>query len=159
MTSDKDQLLTLLAEEQRLVFAYFDYQTGWELGCAMREAALEADYPIAILIRRSGQRIFHTSLPGSSIDNDDWLERKSVVVDQFGHSSYFMGCQARAEGDEDFNSRFRLDTYKFAAHGGAFPLLVARTGCIGSVAVSGLPQVDDHKFVVEQLTRFLATFA
>jgi uncharacterized protein (UPF0303 family) len=47
----------------------------------------------------------------------------------------------------------------FAAHGGAFPLTVARSGCIGSVAVSGLPQVEDHQFVVEQLSLFLATFA
>lgn len=140
------------------MFPYFDYQSGWELGSAMREAALEAQYPIAILIRRSGQRIFHIALPGSSIDNDDWLERKSAVVDQFGHSSYYMGCQARADG-EDFNERFRLNTDKFAAHGGAFPLLLERSGCIGSVAVSGLPQVEDHKFVVEQLSLYFSTFA
>ena len=121
MTNDAELLATLLADEQRLIFPYFDYQNGWELGSAMREAALEANFPIAILIRRNGQRIFHAALPGSSIDNDDWLERKSAVVRQFGHSSYYMGCQARADG-EDFNSRFRLDTDRFAAHGGAFPL-------------------------------------
>jgi len=159
VTTDSELLATLLAEEERLVFPYFDYSTGWELGSAMREATLEAHYPVAILIRRSGQRIFHTALPGSSVDNDAWLERKSAVVDQFGHSSYYMGCQARADGDEDFNVRFRLDTDKFAAHGGAFPLLVAKNGCIGTVAVSGLPQVDDHRFVVEQLTIFLKGFA
>jgi uncharacterized protein (UPF0303 family) len=68
-----------------------------------------------------------------------------------------MGCLARADG-EDFNDRFRLDTDKFAAHGGAFPLSVATNGCIGSVAVSGLPQVDDHKFVVEHLWPYLSTF-
>ncbi len=159
MTTDKDLLLQLLVEEQRWVFPYFDYQAGWELGSAMREAALAANYPVAILIRRSGQRIFHTALPGSCADNDAWLERKSAVVDRFGHSSYYMGCQARADGGEDFNVRFRLDTDRFAAHGGAFPLNVVKSGCIGSVAVSGLPQVEDHKFVVEQLSLFLSTFA
>jgi uncharacterized protein (UPF0303 family) len=70
-----------------------------------------------------------------------------------------MGCQARADGGEDFNVRFRLDADRFAAHGGAFPLNVVTSGCIGSVAVSGLPQVEDHKFVVEQLSLFLSTFA
>jgi uncharacterized protein (UPF0303 family) len=158
VANDADLLPTLLAEEQRLVFPYFDYQNGWELGSAMREAALEADFPIAILIRRNGQRIFHAALPGSSIDNDDWLERKSAVVRQFGHSSYYMGCQARADG-EDFNARFRLDADRFAAHGGAFPLAVVSSGCIGSVAVSGLPQVEDHEFVVEQLSSYFSTFA
>jgi uncharacterized protein (UPF0303 family) len=158
VTTDTELLPTLLAEEQRLVFPYFDYQNGWELGSAMREAALEANFPIAILILRSGQRLFHTALPGSSIDNDDWLERKSAVVNQFGHSSYYMGCQARSDG-EDFNDRFRLDPDGFAAHGGAYPLSVTSSGCIGSVAVSGLPQVEDHKFVVEQLSLYLSTFA
>jgi uncharacterized protein (UPF0303 family) len=157
VTTDKELLPALLAEEERLVFPYFDHEAGWELGSAMREAALAQQFPIAILIRRSGQRLFHAALPGSSIDNDDWLERKSAVVDQFGHSSYYMGCQARADG-EDFNERFRLDSYTFAAHGGAFPLTIANSGCIGSVAVSGLPQVEDHRFVVEQLSHFLSNF-
>jgi uncharacterized protein (UPF0303 family) len=28
-------------------------------------------------------------------------------------------------------------------------------GVVGSVVVSGLPQIEDHAFVVEQLERFL----
>jgi uncharacterized protein (UPF0303 family) len=43
----------------------------------------------------------------------------------------------------------------FAAHGGAFPVILGTSGCIGTVAVSGLPQVEDHRFVVTQLERFL----
>lgn len=146
-------------EERRLVFAYFDYQTGWDLGSAMREAALAAQYPIAILIRRSGQRLFHAALPGSSTDNDAWLERKSAVVDRFAHSSYYVGCKARAESDEDFNVASRLDSQRFAAHGGAFPLLLTKSGCIGTIAVSGLPQREDHRFVVEQIQLFLNRLA
>lgn len=156
MTTDSELLATLLAQEERLVFPQFDYQNGWELGSALREAARQAEYPIAILIRRNGQRLFHAALPGSNADNDAWLERKSAVVDRFGHSSYYMGCQARAEG-EDFNVRYRLDTDRFAAHGGAFPLNVVTSGCIGSVAVSGLPQVEDHRFVVDQLWLYLSS--
>src|ERR1019366_7845336 len=53
VTTDKELLPTLLAQEERLVFPYFDYEAGWELGSAMREAALAQNYPIAILIRRS----------------------------------------------------------------------------------------------------------
>ena len=43
----------------------------------------------------------------------------------------------------------------FAAHGGAFPILVRGTGCIGTVAVSGLPQLEDHRLVVETLEQLL----
>ncbi|MGC1420398.1 MAG: heme-degrading domain-containing protein [Acidimicrobiales bacterium] len=156
--SDSDLLKALLDEERRLVFPYFDHATAWDLGGAMREAAHAAQYPVAILIRRSGQRLFHTALSGSSPDNDAWLERKSAVVDRFGHSSYYIGCKARAESDVDFNVASRLDPERFAAHGGAFPLLVAKSGCIGTIAVSGLPQREDHRFVVEQIQLFLDHF-
>jgi uncharacterized protein (UPF0303 family) len=152
--SDDEQLPTLLAQEERLVFDRFDERTAWELGSALRAAAEAERLPVAIAVRRGRQQLFHTALPGASADNDGWLERKAAVVDRYGHSSYYVGCLFRADGG-DFDTDSRLDTALFAAHGGAFPLLVAGSGCIGSVAVSGLPQVDDHRFVVTQLEHFL----
>ncbi|MFN0281981.1 MAG: heme-binding protein, partial [Kineosporiaceae bacterium] len=44
-------------------------------------------------------------------------------------------------------------------HGGAFPVHVVGVGVVGTVAVSGLPQAEDHAFVVEQLRHYLATVA
>ncbi|GAA3393624.1 heme-degrading domain-containing protein [Cryptosporangium minutisporangium] len=149
-----DDLATLLAEEQRLVFAHFDEYTAWDLGSALRSAADADRLPVAIAVRRGRQQLFHTALPGASADNDGWLQRKAAVVERYGHSSYYVGCLFRAEGG-DFDTDSRLDTALFAAHGGAFPLIVAGSGCIGSVAVSGLPQVEDHRFVVTQLEHFL----
>jgi uncharacterized protein (UPF0303 family) len=156
MTND-ELLASLLLEEERLVFPSFDHEAAWSLGSAMRGAALEAELPIAISIRRHGQRMFHSALPGSSANNDAWLERKCALVDLFGHSSYYVGSRSRADGDDDFNVVHRLDPTRFAAHGGAFPILIANTGCIGTVAVSGLPQIDDHQFVVDQLEKFLTS--
>jgi uncharacterized protein (UPF0303 family) len=49
-----------------------------------------------------------------------------------------------------------LDPARYAAHGGSFPVIVRRVGVVGSVTVSGLPQLEDHSFVVEQITLFLA---
>jgi uncharacterized protein (UPF0303 family) len=43
----------------------------------------------------------------------------------------------------------------FAAHGGAFPIRIREVGVVGCVAVSGLPQADDHAFVVEMIEAFL----
>jgi uncharacterized protein (UPF0303 family) len=43
----------------------------------------------------------------------------------------------------------------FAAHGGAFPVILGTSGRIGTVAVSGLPQLEDHQFVVTHLDQFL----
>lgn len=154
MNLDPD-LATLLAEEERLAFDHFDFQTAWELGSALRVRAAIAELPVAIAIRRNGQRLFHAALPGSSADNDAWLDRKAAVVDRYLHSSYYVGCLFRSNGG-DFDNGARLDRNLYAAHGGAFPLTVRAAGCIGTIAVSGLPQVDDHNFVVSELGRFLS---
>ena len=151
------ELLDELEEQElQLVFDHFDEDTAWELGVALRQAALAASHPVAISIRRNGHRLFHAALRGSSADNDGWLARKSAVVDRYGRSSLRVGEQFRVEGGS-FDTDSRLDPSDYAAHGGAFPILVRGTGCVGTVAVSGLPELEDHRFVVETLQAFLAT--
>lgn len=146
----RELLDELEAQESRLVFDRFDEQTAWELGVALREAGLAAGLPIAISIRRNGQQLFHSALPGASADNDGWLARKCAVVDRYGRSSLRVGEEFRVKGGS-FDEDSRLDVTRFAAHGGAFPILVRGTGCIGTVAVSGLPQLEDHRLVVDTL--------
>jgi uncharacterized protein (UPF0303 family) len=152
--SDPD-LASLLDDEKRLVFGHFNHQSAWDLGSAMRAQAIADELPIVISIRRAGLRLFHTALPGTTPDNDSWVDRKSAVVDRFGHSSYYIGCLYRAKGS-DFDVDARLDVNLFAAHGGAFPLTVRGVGPIGVIAVSGLPQAEDHQFVVNAIERFLS---
>ena len=153
--SDRELLDELEAQEARLVLESFDETDAWELGSALREAAVAQGLPVAISVRRNGQRLFHTALPGASADNDGWLDRKCAVVDRYGRSSLRVGEQFRV-GGKTFESDSRLDPSRYAAHGGAFPLIVRGTGCIGTVAVSGLPQRDDHRLVVETLADFIA---
>ena len=149
------QLLDELeAQETRLVFDHFDEDTAWTLGVGLRDAALMEALPIAISIRRNGQRLFHAALPGASADNDGWLARKCAVVDRYGRSSLRVGEQFRVDGGS-FDTDSRLDPSVYAAHGGAFPILLRGTGCVGTVAVSGLPELDDHRLVVDALEAFL----
>lgn len=151
----RELLDELEAQETRIVFDRFDEETAWTLGVALREAALAAGAPVAISVRRTGQRLFHTALAGASADNDGWLDRKCAVVDRYGQSSLRVGEQFRVEG-KSFDEDSRLDPAQYAAHGGAFPVLVRGVGCIGTVAVSGLPQLEDHRLVVATLEAFLA---
>jgi uncharacterized protein (UPF0303 family) len=109
---------------------------------------------LVIDIRRNGQQLFHAALPGTAPDNDAWIARKTRVVDRFGHSSYHVGERARQNGTT-FEAQMRLDPDAYAAHGGAFPITVRGVGVVGTVAVSGLPQLEDHQFVVERLSAFL----
>lgn len=156
MTSDPGTTLSRVeAEEAELVLPRFDLADAWNLGSRMREAALDANLPIVIGITFGEARVFHTALPGSSADNDGWLDRKTRVARRYGRSSYGVGLSFRATG-KDFDTDARLDTTQFAAHGGVFPLTIARVGVVGTVGVSGLPQADDHAFVVEHLRAFIA---
>ncbi|MFF3870727.1 heme-degrading domain-containing protein [Streptomyces sp. NPDC001978] len=144
----------LEAQERRLVFRQFTYDDAWALGSLLVELARERQAPVAIDIHRAGQQLFHAALPGSTPDNDAWIARKRRVVERYGSASYLVGARFRAKGTT-FEESSRLDPDVYAAHGGSFPVTVENVGVIGSVTVSGLPQLQDHRLVVEALERFL----
>ena len=148
-----DSPARLLDEERELWFAGFGKDDAWTLGCRMRQAASDRRLPVAIAIRVNGQLLFHTALDGSSADNDAWLRRKAAVAERYAHSSLYVGADFRSHG-RDFDTDARLPADEYAAKGGAFPILVRGVGAIGSVTVSGLPDREDHAFVVEQLRAF-----
>ncbi|NBM16782.1 heme-degrading domain-containing protein [Streptomyces sp. GC420] len=151
------ELIPVLEDQERLlVLPRFTHEDAWHLGSLLRELALEREAPVAIDIRRGGQQLFHCALPGSSPDNDAWIDRKRRVVERYGESSYLVGTRFRAKGTT-FEDSSRLDPDTYAAHGGAFPVAVEGAGVIGTVVVSGLPQAEDHALVVEALERLLAT--
>jgi uncharacterized protein (UPF0303 family) len=145
----------LEAQERRLVFSQFTYEDAWALGSLLVELARERQAPVAIDIHRAGQQLFHAALPGSTPDNDAWIARKRRVVERYGSASYLVGARFRAKGTT-FEDSSRLDPDAYAAHGGSFPVNVVGAGVIGAVTVSGLPQLEDHRFVVEALEEFLS---
>jgi uncharacterized protein (UPF0303 family) len=143
-------LAELAAQEDELQFATFTNDDAWELGTALVAAARRQQAPVAIDISRNHHQLFHAALPGATPDNDSWIERKTRVVNRFGHSTLYMR-QASLERGATFEEQFGLDPQQYAAHGGAFPILVRGVGPVGVVVVSGLPQVEDHRLVVAAL--------
>ncbi|MFC5149113.1 heme-degrading domain-containing protein [Streptomyces aureoversilis] len=141
-------------DERRLVLGHFGNDDAWRLGNVLVDLARERGAAVTVGIRRGAQQLFHCALPGTSADNDAWIARKCRVVERYGESSFLVGARFRAKG-RTFEEASRLDPDRYAAHGGAFPLRVRGTGVIGAVAVSGLPQAEDHALVVEGLERFL----
>lgn len=144
----------LEAQERRLVFRQFTHDDAWALGSLLVELARERQAPVAIDIHRAGQQLFHAALPGSAPDNDAWIIRKRRVVERYRAASYLVGARFRARGTT-FEESARLDPDEYAAHGGSFPITVEGVGVIGAVTVSGLPQLQDHRLVVEALEQFL----
>jgi uncharacterized protein (UPF0303 family) len=150
MSDEPYTLAQLAAEEEELQFSGFTNDDAWELGSALVTAGREQGLPIAVDISRNRHQLFHASLPGTTPDNDSWIKRKTRVVDRFGHSSLYVR-QASIERGTTFEAEFGLDQEHYAAHGGAFPIIVRSVGPVGAVVVSGLPQVADHRMVVAAL--------
>ena len=148
-------LAELAAQEDELQLRSFTNDDAWALGSALVARAREEQLPVAIDVSRHSHQLFHAALPGATPDNDTWIARKAATVHRFGHSSLYVGQRSREAGTT-FEEQFGLDPERYVAHGGGFPLLVRDVGPVGVVVVSGLPQVDDHRMVVEALRAHLA---
>jgi uncharacterized protein (UPF0303 family) len=151
-----DEILKqLLQEEEELQFSRFNEDTAWNFGSRLVERARRQGLPITIDITRGTHQLFHASLHGSSPDNDEWVKRKVRLVYRFGHSSFYIGQLLKSKGKRIEESYLVSET-EYAPHGGCFPVILKDTGVIGTVTVSGLPQEEDHKFVVQALRDYLA---
>lgn len=145
----------LRLQEEALVFSTFTNDDAIALGLRLIEAGRAEKLAITVDVRRGDQQVFHAALAGTSADNDAWVERKVRLVKRVGMSSYRMGCQLRAS-DRSLSEALLLNEHDYAAHGGAFPVVVTNVGLVGVVTVSGLPQRQDHALVVRVLTEWLA---
>jgi uncharacterized protein (UPF0303 family) len=94
-------------------------------------------------------------LPGTTADNEAWIERKIRAVLRFGHSSLYLSVQRHLDG-RTLAEATGVDPALYAAAGGCFPVQVTGCGIIATITVSGLPQVEDHRLVVEVVREFLA---
>jgi uncharacterized protein (UPF0303 family) len=154
MADSSPSLADLAAEEEELQFSAFTNDDAWDLGSALVAAARRDGAPVAVDVSRHGHQLFHASLPGTSPDNDSWIQRKTRVVHRFGHSSLHVR-QASIERGTTFEAEFGLDPAHYAAHGGAFPVVVRSVGPVGAVVVYGLPQLEDHRMVVAAIRAHL----
>jgi uncharacterized protein (UPF0303 family) len=151
-----DEILKqLLQEEQELQFTKFSEDVAWNLGSQLVELARSRNLPVTVDIMRGTHQLFHASLRGTSPDNDEWVKRKVRTVYRFGHSSYYMGQMLKSKGKSIEQSYLVLES-EYAPHGGCFPIIIKDTGIVGTITVSGLPQEEDHKLVVEALRNYLA---
>ena len=156
MSDQFPSLAELATEEEDLQFSSFTNDDAWDLGCQLMAAGREQHAPVAIDVVRNGHQLFHAALPGATPDNDAWIRRKIRVVHRFGHSSLAVR-QTSIERGTTFEEEFGLDPLRYAAHGGAFPVLVRSVGPVGVVTVSGLPQLADHRMVVAALRARLSS--
>jgi uncharacterized protein (UPF0303 family) len=145
-----EDLARIALQEQELQFTRFDEETAWRLGGHVRALAVARKLSLVVDVRRFGQPLFYSALPGTTPDNVEWVRRKGNVVARFHRSSYAIGREME-EKKSNLSDRYGLPIAEYASHGGSFPLRVVGAGVIGSVTVSGLPERADHQLAVEAL--------
>ncbi|QEO10018.1 heme-degrading domain-containing protein [Protaetiibacter larvae] len=145
--AELEQLLEQIEHEERtLWFDGFGHDEAWKLGRTIRRLARERELGVAIQVRLGEQLVFHSALPGSTADNDDWIARKIRTTSRFATSS--LAIRVR----HDLNGGFGwLDPALYAISGGCVPLRVAGA-IVGTATVSGLADAKDHALVIEAVT-------
>jgi uncharacterized protein (UPF0303 family) len=141
-------------QEAALQFDSFTESDAWALGNLMRAEAEAKKLPLVIEIKMGKRPLFFTALPGTAEDNADWARRKANAVMKTNASSYRLGLQDKAAG-KSFVELRGFDPVDFVTAGGGFPIVLRNAGLIGTVTVSGIPQRQDHGFVVLCLCKFL----
>ena len=147
----------LLREEEELILRKLDIEDAVALGEIAMRMAQAKNLPVAIEVRIDEWKVFHVSLPGAKPENDWWIDRKARVVASDGHSSMYERVAAEEEGVDELTwyAMNNLPEETHALHGGGYPLHVVGEGHCGTILVSGVPQVDDHKLAVAALREFL----
>lgn len=149
-----DDIAALKRQEEILRFSQFSEDDAWTLGCQMRARAAERKLPLVMDIRIGIRPLFYAAMPGTTPENPDWVRRKINTVYRFEASSYRIGLEYKAKSNPFDQSR-GIDPMQYAPAGGGFPIRMAGS-VVGAVTVSGIPQRDDHNFVVESLSAFLS---
>ena len=145
----------LLREEQLLKLPNLNIASAIEIGEIAKSFGVIRDLPIAVEVRLGDWIVYHASLPGSTVENQWWIDRKARVVTLKKHSTMFERVSAEERG-VDWHKENNLLDETHAIHGGGLPLITKDQGFVGVLLISGLPQVEDHLLGVEVLTEFLA---
>jgi len=145
----------LINEEQILTLPSLDLAGALEIGEIAKSLAALRKLPLAIQVRLGSWIIYHSSLPGSTSENNWWIDRKARVVMLKHHSTLYERISAQERGVNWHKENNVLDE-THAIHGGGLPLITKDKGFVGVLLISGLPQVEDHLLGVEVLTEFLS---
>ncbi len=141
---------SLLEIEKELTFSSFSRADALRLGQLINEASAGYPEPIAAEITINGLVVYRYFQDGARPDSELWLERKRNAVELMQMGSLRFGCMLEESG-ESLESR-KLNPDDFAPGGGGMPIILAGTGVIGSVCVSGEPDhLDDQAIVTRAM--------
>lgn len=125
------------------------------LGLFAVQVIQERDLNLAVQIVLNGEVVFMAKLRSTNSDNDPWLAGKAAVATRFGESSLLVKLR-HLEAGTPFADRPDIDHDTFKAYGGSIPLRVGGL-VVGTITMSGEPDVIDHEAAADALMRFVAS--
>jgi uncharacterized protein (UPF0303 family) len=133
---------------------HFDHHDAWRVGCALVEQCRDEGLTATISIKIADQRVFHAALPGTSADNDNWVDRKSRSARHFDLPTIDVQERYLGNGSEAFFTAFGLSATDHAPFAGAVPIRVRGTS-VGTLAMSGIADggPKEHQLAVGALRR------
>ncbi|TDO51740.1 heme-degrading protein [Kribbella sp. VKM Ac-2527] len=97
-------------------FASFDHDDAWRLGVDLVTQSRTQKLPSPSAFTSAHKRVFHAALPGTSADDDDWVMRKTRIVQRFDRSSQDVGQTYAADDPMRFHTAFGLPTQGLRRH-------------------------------------------
>lgn len=137
--------------ERQLLVESFTNRLAFEMGQNVVALAKQKNLAIGVAVARLNHTVFLYLDDGMPADKHNWLRRKSNVAKHFEESSLAVKRDL-AEKDMSLDGTFGLDEKDFTASGGSIPIVAAATGLVGTITVTGLPDVDDHQLIVDALS-------
>lgn len=154
-TNYEKLLESLKKELKELQFTTFTNKDGLNLGLLILKNVEKINKNITIDITKNSHQIFHYSMDGTSLDNDNWVRRKNNVVNRFNTNSLYIGTILKI-AEKTLEEKYGISSTEYAPYGGAFPLIIKNVGVVGTITVSGLSQMEDHDLVVGSIREYLS---
>lgn len=132
--------------------ASFDNDDAVSLGLVAVDVVRHHRANLAVRIVLRGDAVFVAKLGTTGEGNDPWLAGKAAVAERFGEPSLLVRRRHEAAGTP-FADRDDIDHDALRAHGGAVPIFVGGE-VVGSITMSGEPDVVDHALVAETIRRY-----
>jgi uncharacterized protein (UPF0303 family) len=158
MSNPASDLALITQQENLLRFPSFNADVAWQLGSLLRSKLTALNAGGTVEVDLAGHILFTAVTLGpnglATPGQADWVRRKRNVVRRFGTSSYAVGRKLELN-NQTLEARHGLFLSDYATDGGGFPIVIAGSGLVGSVIVSGLVQREDHSLAVTAISELL----
>jgi uncharacterized protein (UPF0303 family) len=131
----------------------FDNDAAVALGLIAVGVIQERNANLCVQIVVGDDVAFRANLKSTGPGNDPWLAGKAAVAAHFSEPSLLVKLRQEHAGTTLEQQGLDFETYR--AHGGSFPVRVAGA-VVGTITMSGEPDVVDHSAAAEAVRRYLA---